>query len=106
MNADIKITVLKRTLTEGLVGTYTDYAWQPCERLQEGQEFVSTGANMPEGFCSWAWSDIQKYVLTLARGGNLIGPRPGTFVTCCTDGFRPVIFALTRVAEEDGAARR
>ena len=97
MNAAVNITVLQRTLTEGLVGEYTERPWQPCERLRVGQEFISEGANMPPGFCSWAWSDIQKYVLTLARGGNLRGPRPGRFVTCCTDGFRPVIFGLERI---------
>lgn len=97
MDAAVRITVLRRTQTPDLVGKYTDYQWQPCERLAEGQRFTSEGANMPEGFCSWAWSDIQKYVLTLARGGNLIGPHPGCFITCCTDGFRPVIFALERV---------
>ena len=97
MNAAVKITVLRRTQTPDLVGKYTDHQWDPCERLAEGQEFISEGANMPAGFCSWGWSDIQKYVLTLARGGNLLGPYPGKFVTCCTDGFRPVIFALERV---------
>lgn len=97
MDAAVKITVLKRTLTEGLVDAYTDAPWEPCERLTDGQGFVSTGANMPAGFCSWAWADIQKYVLVLARGGDLIGPRPGRFVTCCTDGFRPVIFGLERI---------
>ena len=33
MNAAVKITVLRRTLTEGLVGEYTDHQWEPCERL-------------------------------------------------------------------------
>jgi uncharacterized repeat protein (TIGR04076 family) len=36
-------------------------------------------------------------VLTLARGGNFLGVKPGTFVTCCTDGFRPVFFKLERI---------
>jgi uncharacterized repeat protein (TIGR04076 family) len=65
--------------------------------LREGQEFIAQGANMPEGFCSWAWVDIQKYVLTLARGGNLLGVKPGTSVACCSDGFRPVTFKLERL---------
>jgi uncharacterized repeat protein (TIGR04076 family) len=63
MDAAVKITVLRRTLTEGLVGRYTARPWQHCERLADGQEFISTGANMPAGFCSWAWADIQ-----VARG--------------------------------------
>nr|MDJ0754199.1 TIGR04076 family protein [Ardenticatenaceae bacterium] len=49
------------------------------------------------GFSDWAWADIQKYVMVLARGGNMLGTRPGTFVTNCTDGFRPVFFLLERL---------
>ncbi len=55
---------------------------------------------MPDGFCSWAWTDIQKYVLTLARGGNMIGSKPGMTVACCSDGYRPVVFLLRRVKGE------
>ena len=97
MNARVKITVLRRLWHEDLLERYATSIWEPCERLKEGQEFVSEGANMPEGFCSWAWADIQKYVMTLARGGDFVGVKPGTFVTCCTDGFRPVVFGLERV---------
>ena len=97
LNADVRITVLRRTRNEDFLKACADSIWQPCERLSEGQEFISRGANMPEGFCSWAWCDIQKYVLTLARGGNLRGVRRGLFITCCTDGFRPVFFQLERL---------
>ena len=99
MNADIKITVLQRTRNEALLRQYADTVWAPCERLRDGEEFIARGANMPEGFCSWAWADIQKYVLTLARGGNFLGVTPGIYITCCTDGFRPVVFKLERVGE-------
>ena len=64
-----------------------------------GQEFFSDG-HMPDGFSDWAWTDIQKYVVVLARGGNMVGVKPGVFVTCCTDGFRPVFFKLERVEED------
>lgn len=97
MDAEVKITVLKRLRHEDLLQRHATHIWEPCERLREGQEFVSRSANMPDGFCSWAWTDIQKYVLTLARGGNLIGSLPGRTVACCSDGFRPVIFLLERV---------
>ena len=97
MNADTRVTVLKRSQNLEALEQYADHIWQPCERLTEGQQFVSQGANMPEGFCSWAWCDIQNYVLTLARGGNLLGAKPGKFVTCCTDGYRPVTLALERL---------
>jgi len=97
MNAAVKITVLKRLLHEDLLKQHADYVWEPCERLAEGQEFISHGVNMPEGFCSWAWADIQKYVMTLARGGNFLGVKPGMYITCCTDGWRPVIFKVERI---------
>ncbi|MEW6355254.1 MAG: TIGR04076 family protein [Planctomycetota bacterium] len=97
MNAKIRITVVKRLFHKDLADEHCTHEWKPCNRLSDGQEFVSEGANMPEGFCSWAWADIQKYVLTLARGGNLLGVKEGRFVTCCTDGFRPVVFTLERI---------
>ncbi len=101
MNAQVKITVLKRSHNQEYLEKYAESVWDPCERLQEGQEFVASGGNMPTGFCSWAWADIQKYVMVLARGGNFIGVKPGTFVTCCTDGFRPVFFLVERIEERE-----
>ncbi|MHB9070809.1 MAG: TIGR04076 family protein [Sedimentisphaerales bacterium] len=97
MNAKVKITVLKRLLHKELLEKFAESVWPPCERLSEGQEFVSESVNMPDGFCSWAWADIQKYVMTLSRGGNFRGTKPGVFITCCTDGYRPVIFKLERI---------
>ena len=97
MNANVRITVLRRLWHEDILAEYGESVWQPCERLEEGQEFLCESVNMPEGFCSWAWCDIQKYVMTLARGGNFLGVKPGLFVTCCTDGFRPVLFKLERI---------
>lgn len=97
MNADVEITVLKRTQNMEWLVQYADSIWEPCERLHEGQRFMAQGAEMPEGFCCWAWVDIQKYVLTLARGGNFLGTKPSVFVTCCTDGFRSVLFKLERI---------
>lgn len=101
MNARVRITVLRRSQNVDFLEAYADSVWEPCERLIEGRSFVSKGANIPLGFCSWAWADIQKYVLVLARGGNFLGVKPGTFVTCCTDGFRPVFFLVERVAESE-----
>lgn len=97
INADVKITVLRRLRQDDLLEKYGTHLWEYCDRFAEGQEFVSEGANMPEGFCSWAWCDIQKYVLTLARGGNFIGSKPGVTVACCSDGYRPVLFAIERI---------
>ena len=100
MRADVKITVLRRSPNRDLIKKYTESPdeWVPCQRLKDAQEFVSEDVNMPSGFCSWAWADIQKYVMVLARGGNFVGVKPGVFITCCTDGFRPVLFKLERVS--------
>lgn len=97
MDGSIKITVLRKSHNSAFLDQFAEFRWESCERLQEGEEFISEGVNMPPGFCSWAWADIQKYVMVLARGGNFIGVQPGVYVTCCTDGFRPVFFKLERV---------
>ena len=76
---------------------YAETVWDICERFGDRDCFVSKNCNMPDGFCSWAWADIQSYVMTLARGGNFIGVREGTYVSCCTDGFRPVFFLIERI---------
>ena len=36
-------------------------------------------------------------LLPRGRGGNFVGVKPGVFVTCCTDGFRPALFMLERI---------
>jgi len=100
MNADVTITVLRRTVNKDFLQDYADSLWEPCELFAEGQEFISRGLAMPEGFCSWAWCDVHKAVMTLARGGNFLGVPPGVFVTCCTDGYRPVFFRLKRSDHE------
>ena len=102
MDAKIRITVLRRTLNEDFIKELGDFPWQPCERVSDSQVFISEHLCMPEGFCSWAWTDIYKIILTLARGGDFLGVKPGVFVTCCTDGFRPVLFKVERLEEKQG----
>ena len=99
-NAKVKITVLKRLQHKDLLEKYADSIWDKCDVFSIGQEFTADGTDMPEGFCGWAWSDIEKIVLTLSRGGNFRGVPKGTFVTCCTDGYRPVVFRLERITSE------
>jgi uncharacterized repeat protein (TIGR04076 family) len=87
----VKITVLKRSVqTE-----FQKYRKDPivaCEKLKDGQEFiVESPWSKPEGMCDWAWADIRTF-LHVVRSGDL-----QQFVTCCTDGFRPVFFRLERI---------
>lgn len=102
-----RITVLKRTLNAELAAEYVEMAVQPCEAFREGQEFVvSPELGKPDNFCTWAWDDIYKTVVTLARGGNFADEMfqgwmkdPNCMVTCCTDGIRPVVFKVERMAK-------
>jgi uncharacterized repeat protein (TIGR04076 family) len=94
----VKITVLKKLFHEDLVLEYTNTGTaEPCSHFQEGQEFIVSEKapwDMPDGFCGWAWADIQKMVWGMARGG------PNVTVTCCTDGYRPVVFLLEKIESE------
>ena len=58
--------------------------------VKHGEKASGVGSAV-NGFCGWAWADIEKLVYGMARGGNDV------FVTCCTDGYRPVVFKLEKV---------
>ena len=98
----VKITVLKKYFHKEFIEQYAanPERWRECGLFEVGQEFVTSQQapwEMPEGFCGWAWADMQKLVYGMARGGQDV------FVTCCTDGYRPVIFKLEKLkdAKED-----
>ena len=103
-----KITILKRTIHQDLIKEYlTDdcHSLNPCERFQDGQEFVLESEvdfqKVPEGFCDWAWADIRKDVLFVAFGGNMPGYKErGMAITGCSDWFRPVIFKVERMKDD------
>jgi len=92
----VKITVVKKIFNKELAKLYTydPSSWHECTHFNVGDEFVTSKDapwDMPEGFCGWAWADIQKLVYGIARGGQ------PCFVTCCTDGYRPVFFLLENI---------
>lgn len=99
MVKDVKITVaamLKpgKIFDELATGTVTP----ECARFTVGKEYLSSGINVPEGFCSWAWADIQRDVAHLAMDGDFPWIKEkGKMVSCCTDGLRPVVFKLERI---------
>jgi uncharacterized repeat protein (TIGR04076 family) len=97
--SDVKITVVRRFDKNELFDPLPDeleYIPSPC-RLQEGQEFISRGEQLPDGFCSWAFTDIFRDIVHLMRGGNYpwIGKEGVTF-SSCTDGRKTVVFKLER----------
>jgi len=99
----VKITVVKRLNNKELFGdnpplTFTGAAL--CDRMTEGQEFISENGQFPEGFCSWAFADIQRDITHLRLGGSFPWIKEtGAILSSCTDGARPVIFKLEAVKE-------
>ena len=89
-----KITVLKRTIHQDLYQEYRGSPGNPCEVFKEGQEFIIQDPSFapPDGFCPWAWADIRPFLHGI-HGGMQYGGADA-FVTCCTDGFRPVLFKI------------
>lgn len=98
-----KITVLKRTLNQDIVDQYAaddlkQKGYGPCDRFRDGQEFILDKPDVvPEGFCGWAFADIQRDLVAIMYGGNLPWIKGGKAIACCTDGFRPVVFRIERV---------
>jgi uncharacterized repeat protein (TIGR04076 family) len=96
---DVRITVLDKLFHKDIIEQFAPSpdSWTPCDKFSVGQSFVLAGEapwDKPSGFCGWAWADIQKMAWGMSRGG------PDRFVTCCTDGYRPVIFLLERLDPE------
>jgi uncharacterized repeat protein (TIGR04076 family) len=99
--SDVKITVLAKLKPGEVFEELAAEGFNPdCDGVDIGQIFISKNLNMPEGFWSWAWADIQRDVSHLALGGDFRWINtPGKMVSSCTDGLRPVVFKLERMTE-------
>lgn len=97
-----KITVVKRTVNQDLIDEYLSddrKNFGLCQAYDDGQEFIIESFPLkPDGFCDWAWADIHRDVVAVMFGGSYSWiNQPGTAITCCTDGLRPVIFKVERI---------
>ena len=100
--ARIRITVLHRELYQDLVDAYGSDGMRErglprCQTFRDGQTFEINGPLVcPEGFCSWAWADLQRDCAMM-----LFGPptqwQAEPMIVCCTDGFRPVVFGIEHI---------
>ena len=101
MAKKVKITVLKRDLYKEFIEEYaSDKSTPACNALEDGQVFYTDGLNKPDKFCSWAWADIHRDVVSVFTGGSFAWVnKPNTIISCCTDGFRPVTFKIEAVDE-------
>ena len=102
MASEVKITVIKKGNTSDLFGGKCPL--QPIEGLEPecpqfnvGDEFMFKGT-CPDGFCSWAFADIQRDIMHIFLGGSYPWMKDeGVTIACCTDGLRPVFFKVERV---------
>lgn len=97
---NVKITVKRMACYKDLMEEYENPIEHACE-MRIGQEFVSYGAQKPEGFCTSAWESVSPFVMALAHGaedfydGWMKNKRSA--MISCNDGFRPVSFLLEAV---------
>lgn len=95
---NVKIIVLRKGFYPDLI---REHLTEPpeecvCDFFREGDQFLYTGgAEMPAGFCPWAWIDLYRSCPPCPA----VPPIPpaaaeGVNVVCCTDGLRPVTFLL------------
>ena len=101
---NVKITVLKKEFYPGLADEYLTDGREvgPCSILNVGDEFLyEGGAEMPVGFCPWAWIDIYRGVSALSAGATYRpwNKQDGLQILCCIDGIRPVVFKVEALDE-------
>ena len=103
--AKVKITVVKKAHHQDLMDEYLaqdakDRGFGLCTAFELGEEIMVDGMAYPEGFCHWAWANIQRDVMMVLFGQGFpwVGPEE-TAISCCTDGFRPVTFKIERIEE-------
>ena len=99
-----RITVVKKLVNHDLISElataeFQENSTEGCDRFQIGETFDVGWDEIPKGFCTWAWADIQRDVSSMLMGADAHWVvSKGTIITCCTDGFRPVVFKVERLA--------
>ena len=103
--AKIRITVVKKLECPDLAIEYAETgSWGVCTRHEVGDVYEVEGGSdypKPAGLCAWAWVDLHRAVTALRYGADQ-SPKlvPGTMVVSCTDGRKPIVFAVERIEEE------
>lgn len=99
-----RITVIKKCANTELQKEFgavaiPEGADPTCDAFQVGQEFeYENGGPVPEGFCPWAWGDLNRDVEGICAGADFHWIKGhNQMITCCTDGLRPVIFKIEKI---------
>ncbi len=92
-----RITVVRKARYDDLIEKYENPITHACD-MREGETFLSTGAERPEGFCESAWQNLYPFVFALANGAEnffdgWMKNRRSAMISC-NDGFRPVSFLI------------
>jgi uncharacterized repeat protein (TIGR04076 family) len=99
----VKITVKKIAVHQDLIDQYENPMKNACDMV-EGQVFIASGWQKPQGLCESAWQSMSPFVMTLAYGGQDIYSgwmkNKKSAMVSCNDGFRPVSFLLEALDEE------
>ncbi len=102
----VKITVIKKVVNKELADKYLKPSiaehYDTCPLFEVGQTFIADGfLTCPQGFCYEAWQNIWPYALAIARGGTFhpYTKEENQWISCCTDGLKPVTFLLERGEE-------
>jgi uncharacterized repeat protein (TIGR04076 family) len=101
----IRITVVKKLDCSDLAAEYAESgSWGVCPHHKIGDAYEVDSESSypkPDGLCAWAWADMHRAVTALRYGADQSPKLPdGTMIVSCTDGRRPVVFAVERIAQE------
>ena len=102
MQKQVKITVVRKYFFKDLIDQFLNNpdSVEECDFFNEGDTFIFEGnAEMPKGFCPWAWIDIYHSVSSISKGATLSDwyNQEGMSIVCCSDGLRPVIFKIESI---------
>lgn len=96
----VKITAVRIVQHTDLMALYENPMEHTCD-VCEGQSWICTNGQKPEGLCTEAWKTMKDFVEDLANGhGNFYDgwmKNPYSAMISCNDGFRPVSFYIETI---------
>ena len=97
MKNKVRITAIRQTVYPDLMAQYENPIKHACT-VHEGQQWVSTDGQCPNGLCPSAWDSMKEFVVALYNGdGNFYNGwmrNPMSAMISCNDGFRPFSFYI------------
>lgn len=96
----VKITAIRKASYLDLSAKYENPIEHACN-ISEGESWISTDGQKPDGLCDSAWESMRWFVEELAAGrGNFYDgwmKNPNSAMISCNDGFRPVSFYIETI---------